>query len=138
LSKIPFAFDLALNPDHPVLKIRLQRSGRENIPFFRLVVAEHRKSAKGKFIEKLGTYNPVEKPWKFEVDTEKVFAWIKKGAKPSSTVARLLKSQGVKDMEQYIDPMRDRKKKGAAEAAAAGAGAAPAAPVTPAAVEKAA
>jgi small subunit ribosomal protein S16 len=105
----------------------MQRVGRENIPAFRVVVAERARSAKGQVIEILGTYNPTEKPWALKVDTDKVLAWIKKGAQPSSTLARLLKSQGVKDMEKYIEPMRDRKKKGEAEASATPA-AAPAAP----------
>ena len=96
-----------------MLKIRLQRAGRENIPFYRVVVADHHRPVKGKFIEKLGYYNPLVKPWKLEVDVEKIQEWIKKGAKPSSTLARLLKAQGVKDMEKYINKMHDRKKKGA-------------------------
>jgi small subunit ribosomal protein S16 len=119
-----------------VLKIRLQRSGRENIPFYRVVVADHHRPVKGKFIEKLGYYNPLVKPWKLEVDVEKIQAWIKKGAKPSSTLARLLKAQGVKDMEKFINKMHDRKKKNAEEAVAAPAAAASAAPAAPA--EKAA
>lgn len=94
-----------------MLTIRLQRTGRENIPFYRVVLAEHQRPVKSKYIEKLGFYNPLKKPFQFEVDTEKILAWIKKGAQPSSTVARLLKSQGVKDMEKFIKPMKDRKKK---------------------------
>lgn len=100
-----------------MLKIRLQRTGRENIPFYRIVVAEHKSSVKGKYIEKLGFYNPLVKPWEFKVDTDKVAEWIKKGAKPSNTVARLLKAAGVKDMEKFIIEMKDRKKKGEEEAA---------------------
>jgi len=95
-----------------VLKIRLQRTGRENIPFYRVVVAEHKNSAKAKFTEHLGFYNPLIKPWRFEVDTDKIAEWIKKGAKPSNTVARLLKAAGVKDMDRFIVEMKDRKKKG--------------------------
>jgi len=94
-----------------VLTIRLQRTGRENIPFYSVVVAEHARPVKSKFIEKLGFYNPLAKPWLLQVDTAKIEAWIKKGAKPSSTLARLLKSQGLKDMDRYIKPMKDRKKK---------------------------
>jgi small subunit ribosomal protein S16 len=123
-----------------VLTIRLQRSGRENIPFYRVVLADHHRPVKGKFIEKLGYYNPLAKPWKLEVDTERILEWIKKGAQPSSTMARLLKAQGVKDMEKFIRKMHDRKKKNAPEAVAA-TGAAPAAaaaPATPPAAPKAA
>ena len=101
-----------------MLTIRLQRTGRENIPFYSVVVAEHARPVKSKFIEKLGTYNPLIKPWALVVDTAKIEAWIKKGAKPSSTLARLLKSQGLKDMDRYIKPMKDRKKKSEASAEA--------------------
>ena len=110
-----------------MLKIRLQRSGRENIPTYRVVLADHHRPVKGKFIEKLGYYNPLGKPWKLEVDTERILELIKLGAQPSSTLARLLKAQGVKDMEKFITPMHDRKKKGVEEAKAA-----PAAPAAPA------
>ena len=102
-----------------MLKIRLQRSGRENIPFYRVVLADHHRPVKGKFIEKLGYYNPLGKPWILEVDTDRIQELIKKGAQPSSTLARLLKAKGLKDMEKFIDPMRDRKKKGAAEPSSA-------------------
>lgn len=94
-----------------MLKIRLQRTGRENIPFYRIVVAEHTSPVKGKVIERVGFYNPLIKPWSFEFDKEKIPAWIKKGAKPSNTVARLLKAAGVADMEKFIVDMKDRKKK---------------------------
>ncbi|MBN2096721.1 30S ribosomal protein S16 [Candidatus Peregrinibacteria bacterium] len=94
-----------------MLTIRLQRTGRKKQPFFNIVVAEHSVSAKGKFIEKLGFYNPITKPWTFEIDANKAVEWVKKGARPSNTVARLLKSQGVKDMDKFIIEMTDRKKK---------------------------
>lgn len=115
-----------------MLKIRLQRTGRENIPFYSVVLADHHRPVKGKFIEKLGFYNPLVKPWLLKVDTDRILALIKLGAQPSSTVARLLKAQGVKDMEKFIDKMHDRKKKGVEEAAAAAPAAAPA-PEAPAA-----
>jgi len=110
-----------------VLKIRVQRSGRENIPSYRVVLADHHRPVKGKFIEKLGYYNPLAKPWKLEVDVERIQALIKLGAQPSSTLARLLKGQGVTGMEKFIAPMHDRKKKGAEEAKAVAPAAAPAA-----------
>lgn len=95
-----------------MLKIRLQRTGRKGIPFYRIVVAEHKSSVKGKYVAQLGFYNPLVKPWQFKVDAEKAAEWIKKGAKPSNTVARLMKASGIKDMEQFIIEMKDRKKKG--------------------------
>ena len=115
-----------------MLKIRLQRTGRKGIPFYRIVVAEHKSSVKGKYIAQLGFYNPLVKPWQFKIDSDKAFEWIKKGAKPSNTVARLMKASGVKDMEQFIIEMKDRKKKGEEEAKAA-----PAAEAAPAEAPKA-
>ena len=116
-----------------MLKIRLQRSGRENVPFYRVVVADHHRPVKGKFIEKLGYYNPLGKPWTLEVDTDRIQELIKKGAQPSSTLARLLKAKGIKDMEKFINKMHDRKKKGVEEAKAS----APAAAAAPAAAPEA-
>jgi small subunit ribosomal protein S16 len=98
-----------------VLKIRLQRTGRENRPFYRVVVAEHARPVKGKFIDDLGFYDPLVKPWSFEVNMEKVAQWISKGAQPTNTVARLIKATGNKDMEKFIIEMKDRKKKGEEE-----------------------
>ncbi len=94
-----------------MLKIRLQRTGRKKVPFYRVVVAEHTAAVQGKVIDRIGSYNPLIKPWAFEVNTEKLLEWIKKGAKPSNTVARLLKSADVKDMDKYIVEMKDKKKK---------------------------
>ena len=85
-----------------MLKIRLQRTGRKGIPFYRIVVAEHKSSVKGKYIAQLGFYNPLVKPWQFKIDSDKAFEWIKKGAQPSSTVARLMKASDIKDMEKFI------------------------------------
>ena len=90
-----------------MLKIRLQRTGRNKTPFYRVVVAEHSASVKGYVIEKVGFYNPSVKPWAFEVDTKKILEWIKKGAKPSSTVARLLKAAGEKDMDKFVEIISD-------------------------------
>ena len=109
-----------------MLKIRLQRTGRKGIPFYRIVVTEHKNSVKGKYTEQIGYYNPLKKPWEFNVDTNKVDEWIKKGATPSNTVARLLKAAGAKNVDKFIIEMKDRRKKGE-EAAAPAAGAEPAA-----------
>jgi small subunit ribosomal protein S16 len=104
-----------------VLKIRLQRTGRENRPFYRIVVAEHARPVKGKFIDDLGFYDPLVKPWSFKIDMEKVAKWISKGAQPTNTIARLMKAAGTKDMEKFIIPMKDRKPKGEKEKEAEGA-----------------
>jgi len=113
-----------------VLRIRLQRSGREGRPNYRIVVAEHSAPIKGRYIELLGTFDPLVEKHGFVVDTAKVEAWIKKGAKPTNTIARLLKGQGIKGMEPFIVEMKDRKVKNPKEEPEASA--APAAEAAPA------
>lgn len=102
-----------INSETPVLKIRLQRTGRKKMPFYRVVVAEHSTAVQGSYIDQIGFYNPLVKPWSFEVNADKALEWVKKGAKPTNTVARLLKASGVKGMESFIIEMKDRKKKNA-------------------------
>ncbi len=94
-----------------LLKIRLSRTGRKNYPSYRIVVAEHSAPIKGKFIEVLGHYIPNRDPKVFEYNEEKIREWISKGAKPTDTVASLLKNAGVTGMESYIDPRNKNRKK---------------------------
>jgi len=94
-----------------VLKIRLQRLGRSKRPNYRIIVAEHTAASQGKYIDQLGSYNPLTAVDALKVDVDKVLEWIKKGAQPSNTLARLLKGSGVKGMEPYIVEMKDKKKK---------------------------
>jgi small subunit ribosomal protein S16 len=112
-----------------MLVIRLQRTGRENLPTYRLVVAEKARPVKGKFLEIVGHYLPAQKDPVFNIETSKVEEWVKKGAIPSDTVARLLKKKGMKDMEKFIKRYPKRRSKSAPpeEAAPAPAPAAPAA-----------
>ncbi len=109
-----------------MLVIRLQRTGRENLPTYRIVVAEKRKPVKGKFLEIIGHYLPARDPKVIEVNGQRAEEWIKKGAIPSDTVARLLKKQGLKDMDKYIERYTKQRPKGE-EPPAAAAPAAPAA-----------
>ncbi len=111
-----------------MLKIRLQRIGRKGRPFYRIVVAEHTFKVKGAFVERLGHYDPLRTPKVFELNETRFNEWIKKGAKPSSTLARILKGRGVKGMEPYIQGMADRKKKKEQASAAESAPAAAPAP----------
>ena len=105
-----------------MLRIRLQRIGRKKKPNYRIVVAEHSSAVvKNKYVEQLGYYNPLASEKVFEVNTEKLLEWIKKGAKPTNTIARLLKQDGVKDMEPFIIEMKDRQKKKKKEPKAEGA-----------------
>jgi small subunit ribosomal protein S16 len=77
------------------VKLRLKRMGAKKKPFYRVVVADARSPRDGRFIEEIGTYDPMATPAKFNVDGEKVKAWIKNGAQPTETVRALLKKQGI-------------------------------------------
>ncbi|MGI5827457.1 MAG: 30S ribosomal protein S16 [Patescibacteria group bacterium] len=72
-----------------MLKIKLTRLGKRGQPFYRIIVAEARSKRDGKYIDLLGTYNPMVEPKKIEIDTEKYDAWVKKGAQPTLTVKSL-------------------------------------------------
>ncbi|MBN1624714.1 MAG: 30S ribosomal protein S16 [Clostridia bacterium] len=69
--------------------------GAKKSPFYRVVVADSRSPRDGKFIEEIGTYDPMSNPSKFTVDTEKVTEWISKGAQVTDTVKALLKKNSI-------------------------------------------
>ena len=71
--------------------LRMTRRGAKKKPFYRIVSADSRSPRDGKFLEMLGTYDPLKSKNNIKIDAEKVTSWIKKGAKPSETVAALLK-----------------------------------------------
>ena len=75
--------------------LRMTRRGVKKKPFYRIVAADSRSPRDGKFLEMLGTYDPLKSENNIKIDGEKVASWIKKGAKPSETVASLLKKAGV-------------------------------------------
>ncbi|MGB5984646.1 MAG: 30S ribosomal protein S16 [Desulfobacterales bacterium] len=76
------------------VKIRLARHGAKKRPFYRIVAADGESPRDGRFIEKLGTYNPLAEPVELVFDAERVRYWIGQGAQPSDTVRTLLKAQG--------------------------------------------
>lgn len=76
------------------VKIRLRRMGARNDPFYRVVVADSRSPRDGRFIEEIGYYDPKSDPAVIKIDGEKAKEWIAKGAQPTDTVKRLLKSNG--------------------------------------------
>ncbi|HLR21391.1 MAG TPA: 30S ribosomal protein S16 [Tissierellaceae bacterium] len=80
------------------VKIRLRRMGANKDPFYRIVVADSRASRNGRFIEEIGYYTPSTEPTTFRVDSEKAVKWISNGAKPTDTVNRLFKENGVYDV----------------------------------------
>jgi len=76
-------------------KIRLQRHGRKKRPFYHIVVADARAPRDGKFIEKIGTYNPMTSPATINLDRDKAFDWLLQGAQPTYTMAAILRFKGV-------------------------------------------
>ncbi len=77
------------------VKIRLRRLGAKKAPYYRIVVADSRAPRDGRFIEEIGTYNPMTNPATVTVDAEKVKTWIANGAQPTDSVRSLLKKNGV-------------------------------------------
>lgn len=76
-------------------RIRLQRHGKKNQPFYHIVVADGRAPRDGRFIEKLGTYNPLTNPATIDLNFDRAVEWVKNGAQPSDTVRRILSYKGV-------------------------------------------
>jgi len=112
------------------LKIRLSRGGAKKRPFYRVVIADSRSPRDGRFIEKIGTFDPLkakDAADRVVLDTEKAAAWIAKGAQPTDRVARLLDGLGVLKREPKNNPKQGQPKKKAQERAAAAAKAAEAA-----------
>ncbi|MBM7644332.1 small subunit ribosomal protein S16 [Scopulibacillus daqui] len=81
------------------VKIRLKRMGAKKRPFYRVVVADSRSPRDGRFIEEIGTYNPVANPAEVKINEDKALDWLKKGAQPSDTVRNLFSKQGL--MEKF-------------------------------------
>ena len=77
------------------VKIRLCRMGAKKAPYYRIVVADSRYPRDGRFIEEIGTYNPMVEPSEFKVDAEKAKKWIANGAQPTDTVKALFKKNEV-------------------------------------------
>jgi len=77
------------------LKLRLQRFGAHKSPFYRIVAADSKSPRDGRFVEVVGTYNPVANPAQVSVDEEKVLAWLNNGAQPTDTVKSILSKEGI-------------------------------------------
>ena len=119
------------------LKIRLARGGAKKRPYYRIVIADSRSPRDGRFIEKVGTYDPMkpkDDPARISLETEKVQAWLAKGAQPTDRVLRFLDAAGLAKRPARNNPQkaqpgkraqelanaRDLKAKAAAAMAAAG------------------
>ncbi len=96
-----------------MLVIRLQRTGRENTPAYRIVVSEKTKSAKKGALEIIGHYLPSRETPVFECKQDRIEYWVSKGAKPSDTLARHLKRMGMKNMEKFMLRYAKQKSKSA-------------------------
>ena len=104
------------------LKIRLSRIGAKKQAYYKLVVADSRSPRDGRFIEKLGTFDPLrpkDATDRLVLDAEKAQAWIAKGALPTDRVARLLETVGIGKREPRSNPQKAQPKKKAQERAAA-------------------
>lgn len=77
------------------VKIRLRRMGAKKSPYYRVVVADSRYPRDGRFIEEIGSYNPMMDPAEIKIDAEKATKWIQNGAQPTDTVKAILKKSGV-------------------------------------------
>ena len=129
-----------------MLKIRLARGGAKKRPYYSIVIADSHSARDGRFIEKVGTFNPLlakDHPERFTLKIERVQEWLSKGAQPTDRVARFLSTQGLAKWEHGNNPNkgkpgkkaeerageRAKRETGRAEAAAAAAAAPPPAPV---------
>ena len=114
------------------LKIRLARAGTKKRPFYHVVVADSRSPRDGRFIERIGHFNPLlpkEKTERLKLDLDKVKAWLAKGALPTDRVLRFLAEAGLMQRPARNNPLKAiprKERKAQAEAAAKGAAAAPA------------
>ncbi|EAQ14652.1 ribosomal protein S16 [Maritimibacter alkaliphilus HTCC2654] len=89
------------------MKIRLARGGTKKRPFYRIVAADSRMARDGRFIEKLGTYNPLlpkDSEERVKMDLDAVKAWLDKGAQPTDRVARMLEAAGVLEKKERNNP----------------------------------
>ena len=93
------------------VKIRLTRMGDKKSPFYRVVVADSRSPRDGKFIEVLGTYDPLKNPAEIKIDGEKAAKWLKNGAQPTDTAKALLISGGIIPAPEKKPPAKTGKKK---------------------------
>ena len=108
------------------VRIRLQRHGKKRRPFYRLVATDSRSQRDGRFIERIGYYDPMTDPAKIVIDAEKALKWLRTGAQPSETAKSLMSKAGV--WEQFINeklgqpiPVPDAESTPSSEAAAGAA-----------------
>jgi len=104
------------------LKMRLSRAGAKKRPFYRIVIADARAPRDGRFVEKIGTFDPMkakEDESRLVLDQEKAKSWLAKGAQPTDRVLRLLDSVGLAEREAHNNPEKAKPRKKAQERLAA-------------------
>ena len=89
------------------VKLRLKRMGAKKRPFYRIVAADSRSPRDGRFIEVVGTYNPIMEPAEVKINEEVALKWLSTGAIPTDTVRDLFKGQGI--MEKFHNSKKDNK-----------------------------
>ena len=89
------------------VKLRLKRGGSKQKPFYRIVAADARSPRDGRFIETVGTYNPIPANYEVSIDEEKALYWLKNGAIPTDTVRSLLSQKGI--MAKYANSKKEGK-----------------------------
>ncbi|WP_428927816.1 30S ribosomal protein S16 [Marinibacterium sp. SX1] len=102
------------------MKIRLARGGSKKRPFYRIVAADSRMPRDGRFIEKLGTYNPLlpkDSEQRVQMDMERVQYWLDQGAQPTDRIARMLEAAGNRDKAERNNPKKGAPGKKAQERA---------------------
>ena len=90
------------------VKLRLRRMGAKQKPFYRIVAADSRSPRDGRFIEVVGTYNPIKNPAEITIKEDRVLSWLNNGAEPTETVRSILSNQGV--MKKFADSKKKSKK----------------------------
>lgn len=96
-----------------MLKIRLSRGGRKKLPYYRILVTNSTSPRDSKFLEKIGTYNPLladEKENRITVDKERAEHWLSVGAQPTEKVAKFLLALGVKGAEKFVPNFKPKNK----------------------------
>ena len=89
------------------VKLRLKRGGSKQRPFYRIVAADARSPRDGRFIDTIGTYNPIPAEYEVSIDEEKALYWLSQGAQPTDTVKNILKKKGI--IAKYTDSKKEGK-----------------------------
>lgn len=89
------------------VKLRLKRGGSKQRPFYRIVAADSRFPRDGRFIDSIGTYNPIPAEYEVSIDEEKAMYWLSNGAQPTDTVRNLLSEKGI--MAKYAESKKEGK-----------------------------